>query len=60
MRVEDSQIQASSYQRAGLGPHRGRLNIQVGVDLDQTSNTKYSELLLIETQGDKRAGNRNS
>lgn len=36
LRVDDSQIQASSYQRAGLGPHRGRLNIQVGLDLDQT------------------------
>lgn len=46
LRVDDSQIQASSYQRAGLGPHRGRLNIQVGLDLDQTSNTNYSELLL--------------
>ncbi|XP_074515982.1 putative carboxypeptidase X1 [Sebastes fasciatus] len=31
LRVDDSQIQASSYQRAGLGPHRGRLNIQSGI-----------------------------
>lgn len=56
LRVDDSQIQASSYQRAGLGPHRGRLNIQVGLDLDQTSNTKYRELLLKEIQRDRRAG----
>lgn len=59
LRVDDSQIQASSYQRTGLGPHRGRLNIQVGPDLDQTSNMEHSKLLLTETQGDKRAGNRN-
>ncbi|KAJ8281097.1 hypothetical protein GJAV_G00063460 [Gymnothorax javanicus] len=32
LRVEDSQIQASSYQREGLGPHRGRLNIQSGIE----------------------------
>ncbi|KAI3367110.1 hypothetical protein L3Q82_008175 [Scortum barcoo] len=32
LRVDDSQIQASSYQRAGLGPHRGRLNIQSGIE----------------------------
>lgn len=37
LRVDDNQIQASSYQRRGLGPHRGRLNIQVGLDVDQTS-----------------------
>lgn len=43
LRVDDSQMQASSYQRMGLGPHRGRLNIQVGLDLDHTSNTKYRE-----------------
>lgn len=45
LRVDDSQMQASSYQRMGLGPHRGRLNIQVGLDLDHTSNTKYREQL---------------
>ncbi|CAJ1074590.1 probable carboxypeptidase X1 [Xyrichtys novacula] len=32
LRVDDSQIQASSYQREGLGPHRGRLNIQSGIE----------------------------
>ncbi|XP_069016829.1 probable carboxypeptidase X1 [Embiotoca jacksoni] len=32
LRVDDSQIQASSYQRLGLGPHRGRLNIQSGIE----------------------------
>ncbi|XP_034015912.1 probable carboxypeptidase X1 [Thalassophryne amazonica] len=32
LRVDDSQIQASSYQRSGLGPHRGRLNIQSGIE----------------------------
>ncbi|KAM9354397.1 putative carboxypeptidase X1 [Pholidichthys leucotaenia] len=32
LRVDDSQIQASSYQRMGLGPHRGRLNIQSGIE----------------------------
>ncbi|TTJ38840.1 putative carboxypeptidase X1 [Bagarius yarrelli] len=28
LRVKDAQLQASSYKRRGLGPHRGRLNIQ--------------------------------
>ncbi|CAG5866827.1 unnamed protein product [Menidia menidia] len=32
LRVDDSQIQASSYQRSGLGPHRARLNIQSGIE----------------------------
>ncbi|XP_067099007.1 probable carboxypeptidase X1 [Osmerus mordax] len=32
LRVEDSQLRASSQQRAGLGPHRGRLNIQSGIE----------------------------
>uniref|UniRef100_A0A8C1WSV0 Carboxypeptidase X (M14 family), member 1b n=1 Tax=Cyprinus carpio TaxID=7962 RepID=A0A8C1WSV0_CYPCA len=32
LKVKDSQIQASSYKRMGLGPHRGRLNIQSGVE----------------------------
>ncbi|KAM6961102.1 putative carboxypeptidase X1 [Aplochiton taeniatus] len=31
LRIDDSQLQASSYQRTGLGPHRGRLNIQSGI-----------------------------
>ncbi|XP_038135413.1 probable carboxypeptidase X1 isoform X1 [Cyprinodon tularosa] len=36
LRVDDSQIRASSSQRTGLGPHRGRLNIQSGIsDGDQ-------------------------
>lgn len=29
LKVKDSQLRASSYKRRGLGPHRGRLNIQV-------------------------------
>lgn len=29
LRVKDTQLRASSYKRRGLGPHRGRLNIQV-------------------------------
>ncbi|TRY91086.1 hypothetical protein DNTS_020389 [Danionella cerebrum] len=32
LKVSDSQIQASTFQRRGLGPHRGRLNIQSGVE----------------------------
>ncbi|XP_061551360.1 probable carboxypeptidase X1 isoform X1 [Phycodurus eques] len=32
LRVDDTQIQASSFQRFGLGPHRGRLNIQSGIE----------------------------
>ncbi|XP_048852507.1 probable carboxypeptidase X1 [Brienomyrus brachyistius] len=32
LRVDDSQLQASSFQRIGLGPHRGRLNIQSGLE----------------------------
>ncbi|XP_053191617.1 probable carboxypeptidase X1 [Scomber japonicus] len=31
LRVDDSQITASSYPRTGLGPHRGRMNIQSGI-----------------------------
>lgn len=29
LKVKDTQLRASSYKRRGLGPHRGRLNIQV-------------------------------
>lgn len=29
LKVKDAQLRASSYKRRGLGPHRGRLNIQV-------------------------------
>ncbi|RVE56874.1 hypothetical protein OJAV_G00210610 [Oryzias javanicus] len=32
LRVVDSQIRASSSQRSGLGPQRGRLNIQSGIE----------------------------
>uniref|UniRef100_A0A671KHE1 Carboxypeptidase X (M14 family), member 1b n=1 Tax=Sinocyclocheilus anshuiensis TaxID=1608454 RepID=A0A671KHE1_9TELE len=32
LKVKDSQIQASSYKHMGLGPHRGRLNIQSAVE----------------------------
>ncbi|KAM3866955.1 uncharacterized protein ACN63O_008659 [Diretmus argenteus] len=32
LRVKDVQLRASSFQRRGLGPHRGRLNIQSGVE----------------------------
>ncbi|XP_066497993.1 probable carboxypeptidase X1 [Hoplias malabaricus] len=32
LRVKDTQLQASSYKRRGLGPHRGRLNIQSGIE----------------------------
>ncbi|XP_029943081.1 probable carboxypeptidase X1 isoform X7 [Salarias fasciatus] len=32
LRVDDSQMRASSYERTGLGPHRGRLNIQSGLE----------------------------
>ncbi|CAN9502634.1 unnamed protein product [Ophioblennius macclurei] len=32
LQVDDSQMQASSYERTGLGPHRGRLNIQSGIE----------------------------
>nr|XP_015824838.2 probable carboxypeptidase X1 [Nothobranchius furzeri] len=32
LQVDDSQIRASSQQRSGLGPHRGRLNIQSGIE----------------------------
>ncbi|KAJ6658590.1 hypothetical protein lerEdw1_019978 [Lerista edwardsae] len=31
LRVRDSQLRASSIKRYGLGPHRGRLNIQSGI-----------------------------
>uniref|UniRef100_A0A669B244 Carboxypeptidase X, M14 family member 1 n=1 Tax=Oreochromis niloticus TaxID=8128 RepID=A0A669B244_ORENI len=30
LKVKDTQLRASSYKRRGLGPHRGRLNIQSG------------------------------
>ncbi|XP_069043057.1 probable carboxypeptidase X1 isoform X2 [Lepisosteus oculatus] len=32
LRVEDSQLRASSSERMGLGAHRGRLNIQSGIE----------------------------
>ncbi|XP_036372729.1 probable carboxypeptidase X1 [Megalops cyprinoides] len=32
LRVDDTQLQSSSFQRMGLGPHRGRLNIQSGLE----------------------------
>uniref|UniRef100_A0A3P8Z7G5 F5/8 type C domain-containing protein n=1 Tax=Esox lucius TaxID=8010 RepID=A0A3P8Z7G5_ESOLU len=32
LRVKDTQLRASSYKRRGLGPHRGRLNIQSGLE----------------------------
>ncbi|MCJ8739660.1 hypothetical protein PDJAM_G00049760 [Pangasius djambal] len=37
LRVKDAQLQASSYKRRGLGPHRGRLNIQARQMLSQPS-----------------------
>ncbi|KAL0974182.1 hypothetical protein UPYG_G00216720 [Umbra pygmaea] len=32
LRVKDTQLRASSFRRRGLGPHRGRLNIQSGIE----------------------------
>ncbi|XP_029367965.1 probable carboxypeptidase X1 isoform X2 [Echeneis naucrates] len=32
LKVRDDQLRASSYKRRGLGPHRGRLNIQSGIE----------------------------
>ncbi|XP_037342490.2 probable carboxypeptidase X1 [Pungitius pungitius] len=32
LRVDDSQMRASSSEAPGLGPHRGRLNIQSGIE----------------------------
>ncbi|XP_030211606.1 probable carboxypeptidase X1 [Gadus morhua] len=32
LRVDDNQLRASSVQRPGLGAHRGRLNIQSGIE----------------------------
>ncbi|XP_052005741.1 probable carboxypeptidase X1 [Xyrauchen texanus] len=32
LKVKNSQLQASSHKRMGLGPHRGRLNIQSGIE----------------------------
>ncbi|XP_005726638.1 probable carboxypeptidase X1 isoform X1 [Pundamilia nyererei] len=32
LKVKDTQLRASSYKRRGLGPHRGRLNIQSGIE----------------------------
>lgn len=32
LKVRDTQLRASSYKRRGLGPHRGRLNIQSGIE----------------------------
>uniref|UniRef100_A0A3B4Z1H2 Probable carboxypeptidase X1 n=1 Tax=Stegastes partitus TaxID=144197 RepID=A0A3B4Z1H2_9TELE len=31
LKVKDTQLRASSFKRRGLGPHRGRLNIQSGI-----------------------------
>ncbi|KAK9518472.1 hypothetical protein VZT92_023778 [Zoarces viviparus] len=32
LKIKNNQLRASSYKRRGLGPHRGRLNIQSGID----------------------------
>uniref|UniRef100_A0A667YS70 Carboxypeptidase X, M14 family member 1 n=1 Tax=Myripristis murdjan TaxID=586833 RepID=A0A667YS70_9TELE len=32
LKVKDTQLKASSFKRRGLGPHRGRLNIQSGIE----------------------------
>uniref|UniRef100_A0A8C4EE55 Carboxypeptidase X1 n=1 Tax=Dicentrarchus labrax TaxID=13489 RepID=A0A8C4EE55_DICLA len=32
LKVKDNQLRASSFKRKGLGPHRGRLNIQSGIE----------------------------
>ncbi|XP_075904167.1 putative carboxypeptidase X1 [Nelusetta ayraudi] len=32
LKVKDRQLRASSFKRRGLGPHRGRLNIQSGIE----------------------------
>ncbi|XP_030001224.1 probable carboxypeptidase X1 isoform X2 [Sphaeramia orbicularis] len=32
LKVKDTQLTASSFKRRGLGPHRGRLNIQSGIE----------------------------
>ncbi|XP_029963681.1 probable carboxypeptidase X1 isoform X1 [Salarias fasciatus] len=32
LKVKDDQLRASSFKRRGLGPHRGRLNIQSGTE----------------------------
>ncbi|KAM7000214.1 putative carboxypeptidase X1 isoform 2-T2 [Tautogolabrus adspersus] len=32
LKVKDNQLKASSFKRRGLGPHRGRLNIQSGIE----------------------------
>lgn len=42
LKVKDNQLRASSYKRRGLGPHRGRLNIQVAA---VTLTTSLSFLL---------------
>uniref|UniRef100_A0A8C1R460 Carboxypeptidase X (M14 family), member 1a n=1 Tax=Cyprinus carpio TaxID=7962 RepID=A0A8C1R460_CYPCA len=34
LKVSDDQLESSSYLSVGLGPHRGRLNIQSGLDDD--------------------------
>ncbi|XP_051504796.1 probable carboxypeptidase X1 [Myxocyprinus asiaticus] len=34
LKVSDDQLESSSYLSAGLGPHRGRLNIQSGLEDD--------------------------
>lgn len=39
LKVKDAQLRASSYKRRGLGPHRGRLNIQVP---QQTTNVCFT------------------
>lgn len=48
LRVKDNQLKASSYKRRGLGPHRGRLNIQVTtqVKIDIEAYFVYTTLIL--------------
>ncbi|TMS17790.1 putative carboxypeptidase X1 [Larimichthys crocea] len=43
LKVKDNQLRASSYKRRGLGPHRGRLNIQDGDIYDGAWCAQYRD-----------------
>ncbi|KAM7418161.1 hypothetical protein PAMA_017689 [Pampus argenteus] len=51
LKVKDSQLKASSYKRRGLGPHRGRLNIQYRdkkqwLEVDALRPTRFTGVIL--------------
>lgn len=50
LKIDDFQLHASTMRHYGLGPHRGRLNIQVCVSLWNVASVSALHLLLLRSQ----------